>query len=395
MLSAAVLAVVLCLGQAGVYVLVNAMQPAPVPASWRLIAATLAANVAACGLVAARRVKARAALCAATGLVLAGVAFELRSFGPAVALVVCAYTATARDPFRTVAPGLAVLACLHAAGGFALYRLGGDASGMLTYWQASGQHLDPVVVATLASFGLPAAAGAAVRDRRRRTAELVARAELLEAERVERDRVAAAEERNRIARELHDIAAHDLSAIVVQAGAADRLVEADPARARAVLHDIRRQGRQSLAAMRQFVGVLRQDDTPSRRPPPGLRDLEDLLAVARAAGMAVDATTTGMPSALSPLVDLTAYRIVQEALTNARRHAPGAAARVRVAFGRELSIVVENDRAPTRPPSDPDGHGLAGMRERVRQVGGRLSAGPRAGGGWRVAAHLPTHTRVD
>jgi len=389
--AAGALAVVLCLGTVGLYLLVNARQPAPTYASWRLFAATLAATVAGCGLVAVRRRAPRTALCGATGLVLLGVAFELRSFGPAVALVVCACTVTALSPARTVAPVLAGLAALHAAGGYALTRLGGGTRGMLTYWQASGRDLAPLVVATLATFGLAAAAGAEMRHRHRRTAGLVARAEILEAEREERDRAAAAEERVRIARELHDIAAHDLSAIVVQAGAADRLVEADPARARAVLHDIRRQGRQSLAAMRQFVGILRQDDTPGRSPAPGLRDLPELLTVARAGGMVVDATVTGTPSVLPALVDLTAFRVVQEAVTNARRHAPGAAVRVRIAHRRALSIVVDNDRPATRPPrGDAAGNGLAGMRERVRLVRGRLRAGPTADGGWRVAADLPT-----
>ncbi len=394
-MAAGALAVVLCLGTIGLYLLVNSRQPAPSHASWQLMAATLGATVAGCAIVAIRRRAPRIALCGATGLVLAGVALELRAFGPAVALVVCAYTVTTLSPIRTVAPVLVGLAAVHAAGAVVLSRQGGDASGMLTYWQASGRDPDAVVVATLATFGMAAATGAVVRDRRRRMAELVARAELLEAEREERDRVAAADERSRIARELHDIAAHDLSAIVVQAGAADRLVEADPAQARVVLHEIRKQGRQSLAAMRQLVGVLRQndgqDDTPGRRPPPGLHDLDDLLAVAKAAGMVVDAKIEGTPSALPALVDLTAFRVIQEALTNARRHAPGAAVRVSVAFGPgpDLSIVVDNDRPATRPPAQPAGHGLIGMRERVRQVRGRLRAGPSADGGWQVAAHLP------
>jgi signal transduction histidine kinase len=325
-------------------------------------------------------------------LVLIGVAFELRSLGPAAALVVCAYTVTTLSPIRTVVPVLGGVAAVHAAGGVVLSRFGGDTGGMLTYWQVSGTDPGAVALATLASFGAVAGVGSVVRDRRRRMAELVARAELLEAEREERDRVAAAEERSRIARELHDIAAHDLSAIVVQAGAADRLVDADPVRARAVLHEIRKQGRQSLAAMRQLVGVLRHDDTPGRRPPPGLHDLADLLAVAKAAGMVVDVTTTGTPSDLPALVDLTAFRVIQEALTNARRHAPGAAVRVRVAYGSgpELSIVVDNDRPAARPPAEPAGHGLIGMRERVRQVKGTLRVGHTADGGWQVAAWLPT-----
>ncbi len=388
--AACALAVFLCLGTIGVYVLVNARQPVPTYASWQVTAATLTATLAGCTVVAVRRRVPRAALCGATGLVLGCVAFELRAYGPAVALIVCAYTVTTLSPIRMVVPVLSGLAAAHAAGGFVLSRLGGDLSDMLTYWQVSGQDMNAVTFATVASFGLPAAVGALVRDRRRRMAELVARAELLEAEREERDRVAAAEERSRIARELHDIAAHDLSAIVVQAGAADRLVEADPAQARAILHDIRRQGRQSLSAMRQLVGVLRQDDSSGRRPAPGLRDLPDLLAVAHSAGMVIDATLTGKPTTLPAPVDLTAFRVIQEALSNARRHAPGARVSVSIAHGHNnLSIVVANDRPVIRPKPDPAGHGLVGMRERVRQAKGQLRAGPTADGGWRVAVDLP------
>jgi len=247
-----------------------------------------------------------------------------------------------------------------------------------------------MITATIASYLLPAALGSAIRGRRAHTAELVARAERLELEREQRDRAAAQEERGRIARELHDIAAHDLSAIVVQAGAADRLVDTDPARAKAVLRDIRGQGRETLTALRQLVGVLRDGDTGGRTPQPGLARLDDLVAVARSAGMSVDVVVAGEPAPLGPLADLTAFRVIQEALTNARRHAAGGRVDLRITHAAGVSILVSNELRGRPGGGEQGGHGLAGMRERVRQAGGSLRVGPtRDGGHWEVAVHLP------
>ena len=205
--------------------------------------------------------------------------------------------------------------------------------------------------------------------------------------------MAVVEERGRIARELHDVAAHDLSAIVVQAGAADRLVDRDPEAAKATLRAIRAQGRDTMAALRQLVGIMRDGgpDTDDRSPQPTLHRLDDLLAAARDVGTPIDVTVTGDATALPAAVDLTGYRIIQEALTNARRHAPGARVTVAVDYGPQaLSIVVENRTAAARPATG-HGHGLIGMRERVRQVGGRLRVGADARHRWRVEARLPYH----
>jgi signal transduction histidine kinase len=324
--------------------------------------------------------------------VLGCAALEIRSIGPGIGLVVCVYTVATLFPWRVAGVVLVGLATSHVAGGILLARFGGSVSAVPSFWGVPGHDVDSMVSATLASYLLPAALGSVVRSRRAHTAELVARAERLEEERELRDRAAAEEERGRIARELHDIAAHDLSAIVVQAGAADRLVDADPVRAKAVLRDIRGQGRETLAALRQLVGVLR-DDSAGRTPQPSLARLGDLVAVARASGMKIDVVMTGEPAPLGALGDLTAFRVVQEALTNARRHAPGAAVDVRISHADGVSIVVTNE-LPAMDPRD-GGHGLAGMRERVRQSGGTLRVGPTRDGLWEVAAHLPAYPSAE
>jgi signal transduction histidine kinase len=267
-----------------------------------------------------------------------------------------------------------------------------------------------LALATAASHGIPGLLGAYVQTRRAYTAELVARAERLEREQQERARLAVVEERGRIARELHDIAAHDLSAIVVQAGAADRLVDRDATAAKAALASIRRQGRETLTALRQLVGVVRDsDEAGPRAPQPTLARLDELVAGAREGGMTVKTTWSSHGRPLPPTVDLAAYRIVQESLTNARRHAPGAAVSVAVAVDDSgARVVVANGppgkgsgSASGRRVADSDrqdrrsGHGLAGMRERVQLTGGTLTAGPTGQGGWRVEARLPAPPPQD
>jgi signal transduction histidine kinase len=392
---AGVAAVVLTGGQLSVYFLVNSRQPVPtwVPAGTLVTVSLL--NLAGCAAIAVRRRWPAAALTAATALVLASTALEVASAGPAVGLVVCAYAVTTWYPYRKSLPLLVLLAAAHAAGGIALSAAGSDVRGLPTFWLWGAPGDDPsgVAFATAASYGIPAALGWLVRRRRAHTAALTAaltaRAERLEAEREQRDRAAAAEERRRIARELHDIAAHDLSAIVVQAGAADRLVERDTAAARAILRDIRGQGRDTLTALRQLVGILREGDADGRAPQPGLTRVDDLLAVARAAGAEVTLAVEGAPRPLPALTDLAGYRVLQEALTNARRHAAGTPVTVTVTYRPDaVRLVVRNGPAGT-PRETGDGHGLAGMRERVRQAGGTLAVGPTGDGGWSVDAWLP------
>ena len=392
-LAAGLLAAGLVTVTVAVLALVQARQPAPAPVRAAELAAALALTVAGCAPIAVRRRWPGPAAAGATVLVLACAGFGVVATGPAVGLVVCAYTLPTVRTGRRAALVLTALAAAHVAGGVLLTRAGADVRELPTFWGVPGQDLDAMIVATAASYGIPAGIGAAVRRRRRHTAALLARAERLEAEREARDRAAAAEERGRIARELHDIAAHDLSAIVVQAGAADRLVDGDPVAAKAVLSAIRGQGRETLAALRQVVGILRDDDGGGRAPQPGLARLGDLVGGARDAGMTVALDRHGTPRPLPAMADLAAYRVVQEALTNARRHAPGAPVAVRVGWGDGVELDVRSG-PPAGPPVAEDaaaggGHGLVGMRERVRRAGGTLSAGPEPDGGWRVRAWLP------
>jgi signal transduction histidine kinase len=210
---------------------------------------------------------------------------------------------------------------------------------------------------------------------------------------LERDqaRAAMSEERGRIARELHDIVAHNVSVIVMQAGA-ERLARPQaPAATRETLESIERSGREALVEMHRLLGVLREPEQEgvAMAPQPGLAELDRLAEHVRGAGLPVEVEVEGEPLALPPGVDVSAYRIVQEALTNALRHAGPARARVRVRYGlHELEIEVADDGGGA-PAVNGAGHGLAGMRERVAIYGGELTAGSRPEGGFRVRARLP------
>jgi signal transduction histidine kinase len=219
-------------------------------------------------------------------------------------------------------------------------------------------------------------------------------------------RAAVAEERSRIARELHDVVAHHVSVMTVQAAGAQRALGRDPDRAREAMAAIEATGRTALTEMRRIVGVLRTGgpEEDHRAPAPGLGDLPALVSQVREAGLALELVIDGDVRELPQGVDLTAYRIVQEALTNSLRHARDTRATVRVHYGRtELRVQVLDDGdarggagdgdARTKPAgsemSPRRGHGLIGMRERVGLYRGTLSAGPRRGGGFEVLARLP------
>ncbi|MGX6607588.1 sensor histidine kinase [Micromonosporaceae bacterium Da 78-11] len=236
---------------------------------------------------------------------------------------------------------------------------------------------------------LAAAAGAGMlrrarRDNEARLAEQVA----LAAE--ERDRRALLEERGRIARELHDVVAHHLSVISIQAQVAPLLVDDPPAELRENLTGIRQSALDALTELRRVLGVLRSEDV-QHAPQPTLAEVDELIGNVRAAGVAVTIETTGTPRPLSPGVELSAYRIVQESLSNAVRHAPGAAVQVLIAYDPAGLGVRVGNAAPTRParPLPSVGHGLLGMRERVTMLGGDLTAGPTPDGGYEVTAALP------
>jgi signal transduction histidine kinase len=233
-------------------------------------------------------------------------------------------------------------------------------------------------------------AGRAMRYRRERERVLERLTVDLEHEREEKARAAVAEERVRIARELHDVVAHAISVIVLQARGGRRSLATDPGETREALDMIEATGSQALAEMRRLLGMLRRDDEEiALAPQPSLRYLDTLTAQVREAGLPVELSVEGEPIELSPGVDLSAYRIVQEALTNALKHAGPATARVVVRY-RENDLDLEiADTGLGAGAGDGGGHGLAGMRERVSLYGGKIEAGPQDGGGFAVRARLP------
>ena len=220
------------------------------------------------------------------------------------------------------------------------------------------------------------------------------RAAQAEREREERARLAVADERTRIARELHDVVGHSVSVMTVQASAARRLLRPHQEKEREALLVVEQTGREALAEMRRMVGVLRRpEEAPALAPQPSLQYLDKLVQHAREAGLPVELRIEGTPEQLPTGVDLTAYRLVQEGLTNALKHARAQRAEVVVRYGDgHVELAVSDDgRGVDGGGRDGDGggHGLVGMRERVSVYGGEFEAGPRAGGGYRLRARLP------
>ncbi len=225
------------------------------------------------------------------------------------------------------------------------------------------------------------------------------RAELLEQSREELTREAIAGERSRIARELHDVIAHSVSLMGLQAAAAERLLGTDPPRARETLRSIQLTARESIGELRRLLEFLRaREESADLAPQPGLDALEPLIEDARRAGTPIQLMVEGPVGHIPAGIELVAYRIIQEALTNARKHAPGSDTRVRVRHSpRELELWVENGRADAavrhNGRAQPGtGHWIIGMRERVALYGGRMDAQPRADGGFAVHVRLPVET---
>ncbi|MFC7264706.1 sensor histidine kinase [Streptomyces lutosisoli] len=257
-----------------------------------------------------------------------------------------------------------------------------------------------IVVFQTVPFALAWVLGDSIRTRRAYLAQLEERAARLEKEREAQAKVAVAAERARIARELHDVVAHNVSVMVVQADGAAYVMDAAPDQAKKALETISGTGRQALAEMRRLLGVLRtgeHQESGEYVPQPDVEQLDDLIEQCRTSGLPVDFKVEGTPRPLPSGVELTAYRIVQEALTNTRKHGganAGASVRL-VYFDDGLGLLVEDDGkgAPhelyEEGGADGQGHGLIGMRERVGMVGGTLDAGPRPGGGFRISALLP------
>ncbi|MFC5723739.1 sensor histidine kinase [Streptomyces gamaensis] len=242
--------------------------------------------------------------------------------------------------------------------------------------------------------------GDSMRTRRAYWAQLEERAGRLEKEREQQARMAVVAERARIARELHDVVAHNVSVMVVQADGAAYVLDAAPDQAKQALETISGTGRQALAEMRRLLGVLRTEDGGEGGeyvPQPDVEQIGELIEQVRGAGLPVDYQVEGAPRSLPSGVELTAYRIVQEALTNTRKHGgPDAGASVRLTyFDDGLGLLVEDDGRGAQQElyesggADGMGHGLIGMRERVGMVGGTLDAGPRPGGGFRISVLLP------
>jgi signal transduction histidine kinase len=306
------------------------------------------------------------------------------------AMLVIIYTVAAHDGSRW-ASRLALVGGLSAAP-LAQVRWPMEDTG------AGGKIFFTIVMS--ATFALAWVLGDSIRTRRAYFAQLEERATRLEREREAQSKVAVAAERARIARELHDVVAHNVSVMVVQADGAAYVMDAAPDQAKQALETISTTGRQALAEMRRLLGVLRTGDAKESGeyvPQPDVQQIEDLVEQVRCAGLTVDFKIEGTPRPLPSGVELTAYRIVQEALTNSRKHGgPEVGASVRlVYFDDGLGLLVEDDGRGAAHEmyedggADGRGHGLIGMRERVGMVGGTLDAGPRPGGGFRISALLP------
>jgi signal transduction histidine kinase len=293
-----------------------------------------------------------------------------------------------------------------------VYSLGAHTEGRRRTWACVGGLVAVIVFGTvaiidadvtlidgIAAIGMLAAAfvlGDNLRRRRQHVESLHDRADRAERERDLLARERVAEERNRIARELHDIVAHSVSVMVIQASAARRNLATRPEEATALLENVERTGRQTMDELRQVLGVLRDDGGAALAVPlPTLADLPAL--VDGSGGLAVRLAVTGVPERVPAGVAVSVYRIVQEALTNANRHAgPGATVDVRVTCtGVDVAVVVEDDGRGASTVNGDGGYGLVGMRERATAAGGSLRAGPRRGGGWRVDAVIPLQPAAD
>lgn len=248
------------------------------------------------------------------------------------------------------------------------------------------------LLSVVPTFGVAWLVGYVTRVNRMRTAELRGRAERLERERDAEARAAAAEERARIAREMHDVVAHSLSVMIIQAEAAEEMIGSDPERARRPLEAVQETGRSALTELRRMLGVLREPGNgPDLAPQPGLAALDALVAQVREAGVPVSVSVEGDPRPLPATADVQAYRIVQEGLTNVLKHAGPARAEVRVRYAPDALVVeVADDGRGADPAAPHGGHGLVGMRERVAVCGGEVRAGRRPEGGFEVVARLPT-----
>jgi signal transduction histidine kinase len=316
--------------------------------------------------------------------VLAAVAFVQWVLGPVLvsdaALLVGLYTVAVYRPLRMA---LLAAAVLELGVGLAVSRWAPPHGGVPGFVLLSGMATAALVL------------GVNVRTRRAYLVSLEDRALRAENERDQQARLGAAAERARIARELHDIVAHNLSVMIALADGAAFTARTSPVQAAAAARQVSGTGRQALAEMQRLLGVLRDDDLVRRDPQPDVHGIDDLVAQVRGTGLPTRVTVSGRPGELSATAQLTVYRLVQEALTNVMKHARSATeVRVSLAYrGPVVELdVVDDGHGPAGGASG--GHGLTGMRERAAVFGGEVVAGPRDGGGWRVRARLDTSTAV-
>lgn len=306
------------------------------------------------------------------------------SFESFLAVNLAAYAAGAYSP-----SSLALLAGLLIPGAIPL------ADSLRRATAPGGDNILSEIIPFWVWAAVACALGRGVRNRSVMLSLLEDRTHRLAREREERARAAVADERSRIARDLHDVVAHNVSIMVVQAGAARRVLDSDPERTREALLSVEATGRQALAEMRRLLGVLRADpDSLALAPQPGAGQIGDLVEQVRAAGLDVALQREGEPRELPAGVDLVAYRVVQEGLTNILKHAGHARALVTIRYEPEtMNLEIRDDGVGRVGRTDGSGHGLFGMRERLALYGGTLEAGPSDAGGFVVRATLPTGPR--
>jgi signal transduction histidine kinase len=338
----------------------------------------LVALVSVAGVVpvAIRRLRPWLAVAGVCAVMLLGSALGLRTLTEGFAVLVVVYTAAALLPLRRAIAATAVIAVATAV----VLAFSNEEQGGAGLWFSNALTL-------LVCFFI----GRTVYTRRAYVDALEQRARTAEENREAAAREAVLEERRRIARELHDVVAHHISVMGVLATGARRTLHRDPVAADEALCTIEATGRATLREMRRLLDVLRRDDETDAalQPQPGVAGLETLISQVREAGLDVHLTVLGEPRPLDPGIDLTIFRIVQEGLTNALKHAGPASAEVRVEFRPDRLLLDVSDDGRGRGTNGHTGHGLVGMRERVSLYGGTLRTGPRRGGGYSVAASIP------
>jgi signal transduction histidine kinase len=339
-----------------------------------------ALSVLAAAIVAGRRRWPLAVFVFTLAIALLAIALASPSGAISLPVLIAIYTLAQVEQRRR-----AVLLALGAGIALALAR------GLFQYkgWSDARTAVEPALA--LAALFL----GWALASHRAYIAEIQARAAQAERTREEEARRRVDAERLRIARELHDVLAHGIATINVQAGVAAHVLPERPERAAEALRTIKATSKEALRELRGILGVLREADASEpREPTPGLSQIERLVDATSDAGVPTDVRISGQRRALPATVDLAAYRIVQESLTNVLRHAEGASALVAIGYSeQEMTISVEDDGHAGTSSADSNanghGHGILGMRERAHALGGELDAGPRADGGFRVYARLP------